>query len=77
MTNAKQKIEMVSKVLRHLRNSRKVSQQDISLTTGIDRAFISEIENGKKIPSLETLIKITEYFKISLSDFFKLVEKQD
>jgi transcriptional regulator with XRE-family HTH domain len=77
MSNAKQKIEKVSKVLRHLRNSRKVSQQDISLTTGIDRAFISEIENGKKIPSLETLIKITDYFKISLSDFFKLVEKQD
>jgi len=77
MTNAKQKIEMVSKVLRHLRNSTNVSQQDISLTTGIDRAFISEIENGKKIPSLETLIKITDYFKISLSDFFKLVEEQD
>ncbi|MBQ6781206.1 MAG: helix-turn-helix transcriptional regulator, partial [Treponema sp.] len=38
------------------------------------QVYISEIENGKKIPSLTVLYKVARYFDLSLSEFTALVE---
>ena len=56
--------------LRELRESKNLSQGDIEKRTGLLRCYISRVENGHTVPSLETLAKIAEAMEISLADFF-------
>jgi len=44
--------------LRELREERKLSQGDITEVIGLPRSYISRIENGHAIPSLETLQRL-------------------
>ncbi len=41
--------------LRHLRVDLGRTQQDLALSAGVDRAYLSEIERGVKSPTLRTL----------------------
>lgn len=41
-------------------------QDDIELKTGIKRATFSRYENGKSEPNIATLIKLADYFDISV-----------
>ena len=56
--------------LRQLREEKKLSQGDIEKRTGLLRCYLSRVENGHTVPSLETLAKIAEAMEISLADFF-------
>jgi len=56
--------------LRALREEKKFSQGDIEKRTGLLRCYLSRVENGHTVPSLETLAKIAEAMDISLADFF-------
>jgi transcriptional regulator with XRE-family HTH domain len=47
-----------------------LSQGDIERRTGLLRCYLSRVENGHTVPSLETLAKIAEAMDISLADFF-------
>ena len=40
----------------------------LSLETGFNKGYLSRIENGKKIPPLSTLIKISQAFSIELTE---------
>lgn len=61
-------IEHLGERIRELRMSQKLSQTDLSKRIGVTNALISAIENGDRSPSLETLIKLANYFKTS-SDY--------
>ena len=61
---------VISDRLRQLREDKKLSQGDIEKRTGLLRCYISRVENGHTVPSLETLAKIAEAMDISLADFF-------
>jgi len=56
--------------LRVLREQKNFSQGEIEKRTGLLRCYISRVENGHTVPSLETLAKIAEAMDISLADFF-------
>ena len=56
--------------LRDLREQKHFSQADIEKRTGLLRCYVSRVENGHTVPSLETLAKIAEAMDISLADFF-------
>jgi len=56
--------------LREMREEKKLSQGDIEKRTGLLRCYISRVENGHTVPSLETLAKIAEAMEIALADFF-------
>ncbi|RSU07521.1 hypothetical protein CBF34_00500 [Vagococcus penaei] len=45
-------------------------QQELADKANLSLPFISFIENGKRIPSLESFIVILEVFDMSLSEFF-------
>lgn len=47
--------------LRALRKEKGLTQDDIALDIGMDRSFISEIENGHKNPSVYTVNRILNY----------------
>jgi len=44
--------------LKTLRNDRNLSQGDIEKRTGLLRCYISRVENGHTVPSIETLEKM-------------------
>lgn len=58
-----------------LRNLKKISARDMSLSIGQNENYINEIENGKMLPSLKGLIYICEYFEINLKNFFDTENK--
>jgi transcriptional regulator with XRE-family HTH domain len=57
-------------VIRNYRADRGLSQGDIERRTGLLRCYLSRVENGHTVPSLETLAKIAEALDITLADFF-------
>jgi transcriptional regulator with XRE-family HTH domain len=56
--------------LRALREERKLSQGDIEKRTGLLRCYISRVENGHTVPSIETLEKLAAALEIPLYQLF-------
>src|SRR5574340_655230 len=56
--------------LRKLREERNLSQGHIEKRTGLLRCYISRIENGHTIPSLETLERLATALEIPLYQLF-------
>jgi len=56
--------------LRKLREERKLSQGDIEKRTGLLRCYISRVENGHTVPSLETLERLAAAMEIPLCQLF-------
>lgn len=56
--------------LRKLREDRKLSQGDMEERTGLLRCYISRVENGHTIPSIETLERIGSALDIPLYQLF-------
>lgn len=57
--------------LRFLRNERKVSAREMSLSLGQNESYINKIETGKTSTSISSFLNICEYLAVSPSDFFK------
>ncbi|OHA41291.1 MAG: DNA-binding protein, partial [Candidatus Taylorbacteria bacterium RIFCSPLOWO2_12_FULL_43_20] len=53
--------------LRKLRLKKNMSQGDLATVLGVDRAYISNIENGRMNPTLSTLEKVAKALRISSS----------
>jgi len=66
----------IGEVIKSYRSQRSLSQGDIERRTGLLRCYLSRVENGHTVPSLETLAKIAEAMDISLADFFPGTETQ-
>src|SRR5881409_145613 len=47
----------IGEVIRTYRSQRSLSQGDIERRTGLLRCYLSRVENGHTVPSLETLAK--------------------
>ena len=56
--------------LRALREEKGLSQGDIEKSTGLLRCYISRIENGHTIPSLETLERFAGALEVPLYKIF-------
>jgi transcriptional regulator with XRE-family HTH domain len=46
---------------------------DIARATGLTRKAIYEIENGRTLPRYQSLIKLADYFGLSVADYIKAV----
>lgn len=60
----------VGKRVLNLRQQKGWSQYKLYKIAEIGQTTLSEIESGKKVPTVTTLAKICKALKISLSDFF-------
>lgn len=47
-----------------------MSQEELAKKANVDRSYISQIESGKKTPSLSVLERIADALECSLKDFF-------
>lgn len=57
---------IIEKRIKQLRINQKISQQELGNILGVTKVSVSCYENGKRVPSLDTLIKIAKYFNTSL-----------
>jgi len=62
--------------LRQLREQKGFSQGDIEEITGLLRCYISRVENGHTVPSLETLERFAAALDMPLYRFFYTGEDQ-
>jgi len=61
---------MIGARLRQLRDQKGLSQGDIENTTGMLRCYISRVENGHTVPSLETLERFAAVLGVPLYQLF-------
>jgi transcriptional regulator with XRE-family HTH domain len=54
--------------LKEARNLKGMSQEDLALSLGFDRTYISMLERGKRNPSLFTIYKIAYYLEVKTID---------
>jgi len=60
----------IGETIRNFRLDKGMSQGDIEKRTGLLRCYLSRVENGHTIPSLDTLAKIAGAMELPLSHFF-------
>ncbi len=60
----------IGETIRNFRLQKGMSQGDIEKRTGLLRCYLSRVENGHTIPSLDTLAKIAQAMDVSLGQFF-------
>jgi len=66
---------LISKRLRAIREAKKLSQGDIEDRTGLKRSYVSRVENGHTIPSVETLEKLARALEVPVYQLFYEGEK--
>jgi transcriptional regulator with XRE-family HTH domain len=62
------------KTVRRLRAARDISQEKFAAKAGISRTYMSEIERGVTIVSLEILARIARALDLSMSALLKHME---
>jgi len=61
---------VIAERLKDLRELKKMSQGDVEKQTGLLRCYISRVENGHTVPSVETLQKMARALNIPLYRLF-------
>ena len=52
--------------LKELRKSRGYTQISLQMQTGIEQALLSKFENAERIPPTETLMRLAEFYNVSI-----------
>jgi transcriptional regulator with XRE-family HTH domain len=60
----------IGMTIRGFRQQKGMSQGDIEKRTGLLRCYLSRVENGHTVPSLDTLKKIAGALDLQLAEFF-------
>lgn len=69
-----------AKVLKSLRKKSqeedvRLTQEDLAYEAGISVRYYNDLENGKKLPTLEVLMKIAGAYKMTLAEICKQIEE--
>ena len=62
--------EFFARRLSNLREAKKVSAREMSLSIGQNESYVNRIENGKAFPSMQGFFYICEYLGITPEEFF-------
>jgi transcriptional regulator with XRE-family HTH domain len=69
-----QVLAALAKRIKQLRKKKAFSQEAFADHAGLHRVAVGWIEQGKRVPSLKTLVKISQGFGISLSELLRGVD---
>jgi len=56
--------------IKNIRKSRKMTQEKLAESIGIEPAHLCKMENGTHFPSLKTLLKLVNVLELEIKDFF-------
>ncbi len=62
--------------LRRIREGAGISQSELARRSGVDRATINKIEQGRRSPSIATLEALAETMGVEVADFFPKTQPQ-
>lgn len=63
--------------LKELRKSRGYTQIALQMQTGIEQALLSKFENSERIPPTETLLRLAEFYNVSIDYILCRTDKPD
>ena len=58
--------EIMKNNLKELRKSKGYTQIALQMKTGIEQALLSKFENGERVPPTETLLRLAEFYDVSI-----------
>lgn len=67
----KSEAQKLGKNLKRIRLKKSISQGDIARVLNVARSFVSDIENGKRNPTLATIAKLAKAIDVSTSELLK------
>lgn len=69
-----QTLKAFGQQIRHWRNERHFSQEELADACGFHRTYIGQLERGERNPSLLNLLTLCQHLGVSLPDFFTRYE---
>src|SRR6218665_3284311 len=67
----------ISKRIKQYRTEKSYTVQELADLSAISKGMISQIENGRSIPSLTVLLSVVSALQINLSEFFKDISQEE
>jgi len=71
------KKELIGVRIKSLRNSKNITQEQLSERIGINSKYLSSIERGKENPTLNTLIRMAESLEVDMGEIFNSLQIED
>lgn len=56
-------------MLKTLRRERKITQENLAKVFHISQTSVSKYETGEAVPDLETIVRMADFFGVSLDEF--------
>lgn len=66
MKEQEQERQKPMKNMKFIRVSRDITQLKVQMDTGISQSTISKYETGESVPTVENLMLLADYYKVSL-----------
>ena len=63
--------DRIRRNLLKIREAKGYTQEKLAYESGMSKGYLSEVESGKKSPTVRTLEKLAETLDIEVSAFFK------
>ncbi|MBQ7400073.1 MAG: helix-turn-helix transcriptional regulator [Clostridia bacterium] len=63
--------------LKKLRKEKGYTQIALQMKTGIEQALLSKFENEERVPPTETLVKLADFYNVSIDYILCRTEKKD
>jgi transcriptional regulator with XRE-family HTH domain len=65
---------MLGDELRKTRQEKKMTQEQLSFASGVDRTYISELENDHKSPTVDVLLRLCAALGVKASKLIAKIE---
>lgn len=69
--------EVFGRRLREIRQARNVTQDALALTSGLTKAYISDMERGLKVPSLTTILRLSRALGCKVTALTSVFDRVD
>ena len=63
--------------LRKLRKERRLTQSELQAAIGVDRTLISKYETGERVPPVDVLVALADYYGVSVDYILRRTDKPE
>lgn len=63
--------------LKLLRTKKQLTQIALQMRTGIDQALLSKFESGKRLPTTEALLILSDFYNVSIDYILKRTDNPE
>jgi transcriptional regulator with XRE-family HTH domain len=74
--NKKEKMIKIGECIKSARTKKHITQIELAVKAGISRPYLSDLENGRYMPSVETISNIAKELEIDLNFLTQMTEIQ-